>query len=299
MLSSGAVLLDGRPVQFEELEQTLENARRNDDVVWYYREDAAQTPPQRALEVLNLVVQNELRVSLSSKADFSDYVDAKGASHPRPFSESSAMPAFPASAAESVRMPEVSSDGDIEEIFAMVRRMAAGEKRKSALIVLRPDRRYLVLPAMAETPALKYAALSLERLVPSKVQRNIAVIAYTVFSARGEPSIPDVGRSIPFLGMLMGLTYIGHPVWVFEGHPSALDAGCRGADVLIVDGAMVNLLDGHWQDIASAVMRNSNILVHDRETFQLRILRKVGEQMGALGFADQRTIDVAGPRLVK
>lgn len=286
-------------MQLEELQHALENARRNDDVVWYYREDAAQTPPQRALEVLNLVVQNELRVSLSSKPDFSDYVDAKGVSHRRRSDESSPTTAFEASGAETVQIPEVSSGDGIEEIFAMVKTMAAGEKRKSALVVLRPDRRYLLLPAMAETPALKYAALSLERLVPSKVRRNVAVIAHTVFSSRGEPSIPDVGRSIPFLGMLMGLTYIGHPVWVFEGHPSALEAGCRNADVLIVDGAMVNLLDEHWQDIASAVMRNSNILVHDRETFQLRILRKVGRQMGALGFADESAMDAAGPHLVK
>lgn len=286
-------------MQLEELQEALENARRNDDVVWYYREGAAQTPPQRALEVLNLVVQNELRVSLSSKPDFSDYVDAKGVSHLRGSSETSPKPEYQTNGSDGLRMPEVASDGDIEEIFGVVRRMAAGEKRKSALVVLQPDRRYLVLPAMAETPALKYAALSLERLVPSRVKRNISVIAYTLFSTRGEPTIPDVGRSIPFLGMLMGLTYIGHPVWVFEGHPSALEAGCRDADVLIVDGAMVQLLEEHWQETASAVMRNSNILVHDRDTFQLRILHKVGEQLGGLGFADQRAIDLAGPRLVK
>lgn len=281
----------------DELQQALENAKRNDDVVWYYREAAAQTPPQRALQVLNLVVQNELRVSLSSRADFSDYVDAKGVSHLRAAPE--VQPGSHISNGSGLRMPEVDSRGNIEEIFAMIRRLAAGEKQKSALVLLLPDRHYLTLPAMAETPALKYAALSLERLIPAKVKRNVAVIAYTVFATRGEPTIPDVGRSIPFLGMLMGLTYIGHPVWVFEGHRSALEAGCRDADVLIVDAAMLPLLPENWQDTAAAVMRNCNILVHDRDSFQLRILRKVGQQLGALGFSDERSAGVAGPRLVK
>jgi hypothetical protein len=86
--------------------------------------------------------------------------------------------------------------------------------------------------------------------------------------------------------MLMGLTYIGHAVWVFEGHPSAFTVGCRHADVLIVDSSMLGGLEDGWEDRAAAVMRNANILVHDRSTFQLRILHKVGEQLGALGFSD-------------
>ena len=285
VLSSGAVLLDGQPIHFEQLQRALETAKRDEGIVWYYRESAAQSPPQHALQVLNLVVQNQLRISLSSKPDFSDYVDSKGVSHPRtpaqPVMSSSVM-----TETEGLPMPEVEHRDNLEEIFAKVRRTAAGERRRAALVVLRPDRESLVLPAMSQTPALKHAALSLERLVPANVKRNIAVIAYTVFPAAGEPNIHEVGRSIPFLGMLMGLTYIGHAVWVFEGHPSAFTVGCRHADVLIVDSSMVGGLEDGWQDRAAGVMRNANILVHDRGTFQLRILHKVGEQLGALGFAD-------------
>jgi len=284
VLSSGAVLLDGQPIRFEELQRALETAKRDEGIVWYYRESAAQAPPQHALKVLNLVVQNQLRISLSSKPDFSDYVDSKGVSHPRtptePFLDRNVM----TEVADGLPMPEVDYRNDIEEIFANARRTAAGDRRRAALVVLRPDRRTLVLPAMAQTPALKHAALSLERLVPANVKRNIAVIAYTVFPST-EPNIHEVGRSIPFLGMLMGLTYIGHAVWVFEGHPSAFEAGSRYADVLIVDSAMLAALQEDWEDCAAVVMRNPNILVHDRGTFQLRILRKVGEQQGALGFA--------------
>ena len=67
---------------------------------------------------------------------------------------------------------------------------------------------------------------------------------------------------------------------------SALRAGCRDADVLIIDGAMQHLLAEDWQETACSVMRSPNILVHDRDTFQLRILRKFGEQMGTLGFVN-------------
>ena len=68
----------------------------------------------------------------------------------------------------------------------------------------------------------------------------------------------------PFLGLLLGLAYIGHSVWIFEGHPSALAAGCRNADVLIVDGDMVPHLQEDWTAVASSVMRHREIYVHDR-----------------------------------
>ena len=287
VLASGAVLLDGQPVQFEQLQKALENAKLDESVVWYYRELAAKPPPAEAMKVLNLVVQNKLRVSLSSKPDFSDYVDAKGVSHPRTPLASKPQTSSAAIAVEDgLCMPEIEERVDIEEAFAEVRSAAQGGRRRSSLVILRPDRQYLVMPAMSETPALKHAVLGLQRLVPSKAKRNIAVIAYTIFPTNGEPSINDVNRSIPFVGMLMGLTYIGHAVWVFEGHGSALQPGCREADVLIVDSAMLPFLSEGWQECAAQAMRNSNILVHDRATFQLRILQKVGEQMGALGFAD-------------
>ena len=190
VLSSGAVLLDGQPIHFEELQRALETAKRDEGIVWYYRESAAQSPPQHALQVLNLVVQNQLRISLSSKPDFSDYVDSKGVSHPRtptpPARNSSVMTA----AEDGLPMPDVEYRDNLEEIFAKVRRTAAGERRRAALVVLRPDREYLVLPAMSQTPALKHAALSLERLVPANVKRNIAVIAYTVFPAARRAQYP-------------------------------------------------------------------------------------------------------------
>ena len=80
----------------------------------------------------------------------------------------------------------------------------------------------------------------------------------------------DISKTIPFFGILLGFAYIGHAVWIFEGHGGALVAGCRDADVLIVDGAMVPHLQTDWPTAASSVMRSREISVHDRATYSLR-----------------------------
>jgi hypothetical protein len=74
----------------------------------------------------------------------------------------------------------------------------------------------------------------------------------------------------PFFGILLGSACIGHAVWVFEGHASALAAGRREADVLIVDGGMVPYLTKDWARLAGSVMRHREIYVHDRATYAIR-----------------------------
>src|SRR2546426_6315524 len=73
VLSSGAILLDGNPVDMEQLEDSLKKAKEANDVVWYYREASAAAPPPQAMQVIQLVVKHKLIVTLSSKPDFSDY----------------------------------------------------------------------------------------------------------------------------------------------------------------------------------------------------------------------------------
>jgi hypothetical protein len=50
--------------------------------------------------------------------------------------------------------------------------------------------------------------------------------------------------------------------------------------VLIADSAVVANLEPGWDGIVAPVMRNPNILVHDRQTYRLAILRKVGQAPG-------------------
>src|SRR5438094_9147088 len=109
---------------------------------------------------------------------------------------------------------------------------------------------------------------NVERMMPSAVKRNVAAIAFTELEALQK----DAGRAIPFLGFLLGFAYIGHTVWVFEGHPSALAAGCREADVLLVDSAMLPHLQTDWAAVAVKAMRHAEIYLHDRATYSLKKL---------------------------
>lgn len=275
VLASGEILLDGQPIEMDALDLALQTAKSQQGAVWYHREAPAKEAPAQAKAVIDLVIKHKLPISLSSKPDFSDYIDAKGVSRPR-------------AAQAEPRMPEVVTPRNIEEVFANIRMIAAGDKGQGGLVILRPNRRYLVVPPMAATPELKKFAEGLAQLIPAGVQRNVAVISYTEFGGDAEvPNITETNKSIPFFGLLMGLTYLGHAAWVFEGHSSAFTAGCRDADVLLVDSAMLPFLQKDWQDAAAAVMRNANILVHNRANFQLLIARRVGKSDARLEFADQ------------
>ena len=270
-LASGEILLDGKPIPLEALGQALQAADKQ-TTVWYYREGAAQQPHPNALAAIQLVVKHKLRISLSSKPDFSDYVDAKGVSHPR-------------AAQGSARLPEVVEAANIGEIFEKIRKIASGEKGQGGVVILRPNRTYLIVPPMPESPELKKFADGLARLIPPGVQRNVAVISNTEFGDGATPSVTEVNKAIPFFGLLMGLAYLGHAVWIFEGHASALQAGCWNADALLVDSAMLPLLPGGWQQTVREAMRSPNILVHDRATFQLRVVSKLGAGNDRLEFA--------------
>lgn len=264
------VLLDGQRIEMDALDRKLSSVDKQGTGIWYYREAAAGEPHPQAMAVIQLVVKHKLRISMSSKPDFSDYVDAKGVSHLRVTQP-------------DPRMPDVIVAANIDEIFEKVRHIASGEQRQGGLVILRPNRSYLVVPRMPDNPGLKKFASGLSHLLPAGVQRNVAVIANTEFGDQ-TPSVTDVDQAIPFFGLLMALSYLGHAVWIFEGHPSALEAGCRDSDALIADSARIPLLPVDWQDVARAAMRSPNILVHDRATFQLRIVSKLGKLNNRLEF---------------
>lgn len=274
VLASGAILANGQPVGLDRLDAMLRELKAAKGTVWYFREPAAN-PEAAGMEVIRLVSAHKLPISMSSRSDFSDYVDAKGISHPRS-----------GEAAAGPRMPDVTVVGDIEEVFAKVRRTAAGVDGPRGLVLVRPDRRFLLMPALEASPKLTEMAAGMERLIPSDVKRNVAVIADTSFAAGSAADLAHASKAIPFLGLLTGLTYIGHYVWVFEGHARALAAGCRDADLLIVDSGMAPHLEKGWPEIVAGAMRNANILLHDRVTFKLRFVKKIGERTDALEFRD-------------
>ncbi|KPK56494.1 MAG: hypothetical protein AMS22_01060 [Thiotrichales bacterium SG8_50] len=78
-----AVLVDGQPSDMERLKTALKRAKDANGAVWYYRENGQQEAPPRAIQVIQLVIDSGVPVSMSSKPDFSDYIDGQGLSHPR------------------------------------------------------------------------------------------------------------------------------------------------------------------------------------------------------------------------
>ena len=118
VLASGEILVDGKHVELDQLDAILEAAKSENPTVWYYREAAAKDAPPEAMAVIQLAIQHKLPISISSKPDFSDYIDSKGVSHPR-------------AAQPEPRMPEVVCRANIEEVFANIRKIAAGDKGKA------------------------------------------------------------------------------------------------------------------------------------------------------------------------
>jgi hypothetical protein len=83
VLTSGKILLNGRESELPAIEAEFKRLKKANGGVWYYRENAQLEPSARAMTVIQLVVENVLPVSMSTKPDFSDYVDDQGKTHPR------------------------------------------------------------------------------------------------------------------------------------------------------------------------------------------------------------------------
>lgn len=169
------------------------------------------------------------------------------------------------------RMPEVDHPARIHQVFDQARKSADsrhdGERNPSRQVVLvTPGRVLMLQPCPAPGSMPKNMVSQIERLVSPKVKRRIAVIAYTELKA----ITTGLAKAIPFFGMLVGMAYIGHSVWIFEGHASALAAGCKDADVLIVDSAMVPYLTSNWQHLALSEAPKLEVYIHDRTNHSLR-----------------------------
>jgi hypothetical protein len=83
VMKNGDVYADGRAVSLDPLSERLAEAKMRSKVAWLYREDLFGEPSVVATEVLRLVMDHGLPISLSSRSDFSDYIDENGISHPR------------------------------------------------------------------------------------------------------------------------------------------------------------------------------------------------------------------------
>jgi hypothetical protein len=83
VLTSGEIRIDGEPTSAAALDSRFATLAKAGGEIWYYRESAQGEPHPNAMRVMELVVKHRLPITLSSKPDFSDYIDAIGESHPR------------------------------------------------------------------------------------------------------------------------------------------------------------------------------------------------------------------------
>lgn len=178
------------------------------------------------------------------------------------------------------RMPEVDVPPDLDARFARARRIASGDgavptphgqvEGQRHLIIVTPGRMCMMRPCPRPGSMQDSAVAAIEQIAPSSTPLTIAVIALTELSAVRA----SLAKAIPFVGYLLGLAYVGHTVVVFEGHASALRAGCRDADLLIVDEAMIPALPRDWLSVAWSVMRAPQALVFGRTGTLKRLTRK-------------------------
>jgi len=219
---------------------------------------------------MQLIARNRLRIRLATPADVADLLDLN--------SRESAKAAEETAASNVVEIPI------LENLFRQVRMQAASS---GGVSLVRPDRSHFALPGLPPGSLSPQMVAAVKATVPSDRPRNIAVIAppgSLAGPAGVEPSVPQIGRRIPFFGLLMGLAYTAHAVWVFEAAQS-IATGCRMADLLIVDSDALAALSRNWQAEAAVAMRNANILVWDRSRERLGALRTAGPA-GVIGFAD-------------
>jgi len=79
----GEIWCDDVRTSLADLGSRLAQLRAAQGVVWYYREEAGDDPAPEAMAVVRMVVEQRLPISMSTRADFGDVVQADGSAVPR------------------------------------------------------------------------------------------------------------------------------------------------------------------------------------------------------------------------
>jgi hypothetical protein len=134
--------------------------------------------------------------------------------------------------------------------------------------IITPGRMIMLAPAPTPNSKSENELTPIRKLLPSGMPLQITAISYTKLEALTKDTSKT--KCIPFLGFLLAFAYLGHNVMVFEGHSSALEAGVRNSDVLLIDSGMLPFLPENWADTVFKVMKpNQRIFVHDRDNYML------------------------------
>jgi hypothetical protein len=79
----GEIWCDDVRTSLTDLGPRLAQVRAAQGVVWYYREEAGDNPAPEAMAVVRMVVEQRLPISMSTRSDFGDVVQADGTAVPR------------------------------------------------------------------------------------------------------------------------------------------------------------------------------------------------------------------------
>ena len=153
---------------------------------------------------------------------------------------------------------------------------------EKSVAIISPGRIVFLVPAVPNKKN-KNPELPGEGFLPNKKHLKITVISYSnlpvvvnIGLTAGE-LIQEGNKCIPFLGFLLAFAAIlGHSVLVFEGHPSAFEAGVKNSDVLMIDSAMLKYLQDDWAEVSFRRMNpHAKIFIHERDGYKLRsVIRK-------------------------
>jgi hypothetical protein len=172
----------------------------------------------------------------------------------------------------SLNMPKVREDHNMPRIFAEARKLSSGQfalpgqpEDQRYIAIITPERHTASVQAPLPEKMTPKMLQEVGEVVPETESQTITVIADTRIPEHGRLPLKTVLARMPFLGYLLGFAFVGHTVVVFEGHPSAIEAGCTGADLLIVDEEMMDALQSDWLTVAANLMRRPKVLVVTRQ----------------------------------
>lgn len=83
VFQNGRVTYDGRAVTIDDLRLKLAELKKQNGVVWYYREAPEKEPPTISTSVIQAVIDNKLPISFSTEPDFSTVALPDGTIKPR------------------------------------------------------------------------------------------------------------------------------------------------------------------------------------------------------------------------
>lgn len=83
VFKDGRIKIDGEELSLEEAVDQILAASGSETQVFYYRESGQEEPHPNAMKIIAAVVEAKLPISLSTKPDFSTYVDEQGMERPR------------------------------------------------------------------------------------------------------------------------------------------------------------------------------------------------------------------------